>query len=448
MEDKRILLLKEEKVSKSVLLMAVPAIIGLIVQAVYNMVDTMFVSWLGPTATGATQIVFVLYTAVAAVGGMFGIGLSTYIARLLGMDKKDQADKAFSTVFIGALVTGIIVTIISFLFLTPILKLVGATPSLMGMSKDYAFFLTFSYLFMIMNMLLNNSLRGEGSAKFSMIGMGIGALLNIILDPIFIFTLNMGIKGAAIATSLSQVVTTVILISYYLRKKTLINFSFKSIKAKKCIWIEVLKVGLPSFVTQILMSISISFINNQAGLYGGDNAIAAIGIVTKLVFIIMYIFFGLGMGFQPIAGYCFGSNRYKRLLDALRFTIKISVIIGIVCNILILLFGSSFIAIFKPTPEVFDYAIFYLKIFMISILIMSVQFNVIFFYQAIGKGLVSLIIGITRQGLFLIPLVLILPKYFGINGVFFAQAIADILIFIIASIMLLVTTKKYRKMIQ
>jgi putative MATE family efflux protein len=448
MSDKRIHLLKDENVFKSLVTMAAPAILGLIVQAVYNMVDTMFVSWLGPTATGATQVVFVITTALSAIGLMFGIGVSTYISRLLGRNEQEQAEKAFSTVFNGAVVVGLTITLLFFIFIAPLLRLVGATDSLLPMSKDYSHYLIFGFPFMILNMLMNNSLRGEGSAKYSMTGMGLGALLNIVLDPIFIFGFNLGIKGAAIATSISQIVTTLILISFYLRGKSLLKFKFRFKLFDTIIWKEVLKVGVTSFLTQLLMSISISFINNQAGVYGGDNAIAAIGIVTKLIYISIFVFFGLGMGLQPLAGYSYGAKNSKRLLQALYYAIIISVTLGLFFNLIIYFFGENIISIFKPSEAVFDYAILYINIFMISITTMSIQFNVIYFLQAIGKGFISLLFSISRQGLLLIPLLLILPKSYGINGVFYAQAVSDIIIFIFTLIVLFIIVKKFKKKIR
>jgi len=445
MSDKRIYLLRDEKVLKSLITMAAPAILGLIVQAVYNMVDTMFVSWLGPTATGATQVVFVITTSLSAIGLMFGIGVSTYISRLLGRNEQKQAEEALSTVFWGTIIAGLIITILFFIFIEPLLKLVGATESLLPMSKDYSQYLIFGFPFMILNMLMNNSLRGEGSAKYSMIGMGSGALINIILDPIFIFTLDLGIKGAAIATSLSQITTTIILLSFYIRGKSLLKFKFRFKLIDKKVWKEVLKVGIPSFLTQLLMSVSLSFINNQAGFYGGDDAIAAIGIVTKLIYLCIFVFFGLGMGLQPLAGYSFGAKNDKRLFQSLNYAILISVTLGIFFNLIIYFFGSNILSIFKPTDVVFDYALFYLKIYMISITAMSIQFNVIYFLQAIGKGLLSLIFSISRQGILLIPLIIILPKYYGINGVFYAQAVSDIIIFIFTILVLIKLIKNYKK---
>ncbi|MGD1821659.1 MAG: MATE family efflux transporter [Pleomorphochaeta sp.] len=445
MSDKRIYLLRDEKVFTSLITMAAPAILGLLVQGVYNMVDTMFVSWLGPTATGATQVVFVITTSLSAIGLMFGIGVSTYISRLLGQNEQEQAERAFSIVFFGAIVVGLCVTLLFFIFIDPLLRLVGATNSLLEMSRDYSHYLIFGFPFMILNMLMNNSLRGEGSAKYSMIGMGSGAILNIILDPVFIFVLNLGIKGAAIATSISQIATTIILLSYYLNGKSLLRFKFRFKLIDKKIWKEVLNVGIPSFLTQLLMSISVSFINNQAGNFGGDNAIAAIGIVTKLIYISIFVFFGLGMGLQPLAGYSYGAKNQKRLLKSLYYAMLLSILLGIFFNLVIYFFGSNIISIFKPTEEVFNYAIFYLNIYMISITTMSIQFNVIYFLQAIGKGFISLLFSVSRQGILLIPMLLILPKYYGINGVFYAQALSDIIIFIFTLIVLFLIVKKFKK---
>lgn len=443
-EDKRIEMMRTMKVSKAIMMMAAPAIIGFLVQAIYNFVDTIFVSWINPTATGATQVVFVLHSMVTAIGIMFGAGTANYVSRLLGKGDKDKASNAISAVSVIAGIVGVLVTIVSIAFLKPLLSLVGASDSLMGMSYDYGFYLSLSFGILVMNIYFNNVLRGEGSAKLSMISMAIGAVVNIILDPIFIFALGLGIKGAAIATSISQVCTFVILLYIYLHKKSVLRLSKKNMKQSKELWLEVLKIGVPVCLGQLLLGFSMSFLNNAANQYGGDNALAAVGMVMKILIIIIYSVVGFSMGFQPVAGYNYGAKNKERLQEAIRFSMVFTFLFCLVCFVVIQLFGSTILLVFKPSPEVLENAETFFKYYSYSIILMFATTTSGFFYQAIGKAPAALFISMARQGLFLIPSVLILPRFFGLEGVFLSQPVADLLLTLCVIPMLFLSYRKVK----
>lgn len=435
MEDKRIQLLKDGKISKAVIHMSIPAIIGLMVMGIYNFVDSMFVAWLGTAATGATQVVLPIMMLVSSFGLAFGIGGGSYISRLLGKNDKEEANRVGTVALFTAIIVGIAFTLLSLVFFEPILTFFGASDDVMEMSKSYGLFILLASVFTMGNMTMNNILRAEGSAKLSMIAMVIGSLLNVALDPLFIFTFDLGISGAAMATALSQMVTFAILISRYLGHHTMIKIHRKYFHPSLSLYGEILKVGIPTFFRQLLFSVSLGVLNQGAMSYGGPNLLAAIGLVFKIGMIISYGLFGIGQGFQPVVGYNYGANSYKRVKDSLSFTLKLSFTSGLVGSLLMVLFDEAILSIFKPSAEVVSYGIIGIKYMAISIILMSITNIIGVFYQALGRGKESLLLSVARQGIFLIPLILLLPIQFGSDGILSAQMYADVLTLILTGIL-------------
>jgi putative MATE family efflux protein len=357
MDDKRIHLMKNEKVSKAVNALAAPAIIGMLVMAIYNVVDSMFVSWIGDNEIAATQVVLPIMLIASSIGLAFGIGGGSYISRLLGRNDKNEANKVASVSFFTGLILGVIVTAINLIFLEPILNFFGADNNTLELAKEYGYFIIIGYAFTILNMVMNNVLRSEGSAKHSMIGMAIGSILNIILDPIFIFVFDWGIEGAAIATTLSQIVSCLILLSAFLKKKSILSISPKLFSPSISIYIEILKVGIPTFFRQLLVSISIGFLNVEAGKAGGTELVSAIGVITRTTMIPMYIVFGFGQGFQPVAGYNFGANNKERVMDSFKYAMKVSIIVMFVSMAIYLGFSNLIFKIFRSSEIVTEYGV-------------------------------------------------------------------------------------------
>jgi putative MATE family efflux protein len=427
MNDKRIDLMKNEKVSKAINKMAAPAIIGMMVMAVYNVVDSIFVSWIseGGYEVAATQVVLPIMLIASAIGLALGMGGGSYISRLLGKNNKIEANKVASVSFFTGIVLGLIITTINIILLEPILNLFGADINTLELAKQYGSYIVVGYAFTILNMIMNNLLRSEGSAKYSMIGMAAGSILNLILDPIFIFVFGWGIAGAAIATTLSQIVSTIILLSFYFRKKSIIKINLKYFKPSVSIYTEILKVGVPTFFRQMLVSISIGILNNAASDISTD-LITAIGIITRVTMIPMYIVFGFGQGFQPVAGYNYGSGNKQRVIDSFKYAVTISVIIMSVSCVIFLLFGNIVFDIYNASESVTNYGIIGLKYYAIGLLFMGISNTIAVFYQALGRGVEALILSVARQGIFFIPLILILPGILGVHGVLASQAIADL----------------------
>ncbi len=440
--DKRIDTLKNAPIPKAIIKLALPAIIGMMVMAIYNIVDTMFVAWLGTNATGATQVVYPLITITGAVGLTIGIGGGSYISRLLGKNESKKASSVVSSLFFLSFIIGLIFSILAMIFIKPILTLLGASSSIMPLAYQYGFFILFGSTFQIINMTLNNLLRAEGSAKNSMIGMMSGALLNIILDPIFIFGLGLGIKGAAIATSISQLVSTLVLVYQYLSKRSVLRISVKNVDINKELFSEVFRIGTPSLFRQLLVSVSLALVNNVAISYGGESGIAGVGIVMRTMMIVMFVIFGLGQGFQPVAGYNYGANNKERLLESFKFTLKISFLVALSFSLVFLLGGKYIFSIFRPTEEVLNISLSFMRYFLVSLMLMSLSNVIATYYQAVGKAGPAFILSIARQGIFFIPTLLILPSFIGLKGLFIAQPLSDIITLSVSVILFLYTERK------
>lgn len=427
LKDKRIDLLENAKITKAVNQMAMPAIIGLMVLGIYNFVDTMFVSWLGTEATGATQVVMPIMMLVSSFGLAFGIGGGSYISRLLGMKQSEKANEVGSVAFVTAIIVGIIYTISALVFIEPLLSFFGASSEVMELAKSYGMYIILGSMFTMGNMTMNNMLRAEGSGKLSMIGMTVGAVLNIALDPLFIFTFGLGISGAAMATVLSQIVTFTILISRYLNHHSVVKIGLSHFKPNRNTYMEIFKVGIPTFVRQLLFSVSLGILNQGANTYGGPELLAAVGIIFKTIMVPMYVVFGIGQGFQPVAGYNVGAGNHHRVMASLRYSIKLSLAVAVISSIGLIVFDEVILSIFRPSEDVLDYCILGLRYYGVATIIMAVSNTIGVFYQALGKGFESLVLSVARQGLFFIPAIIILPKIMNYNGILGAQLLADIL---------------------
>ena len=431
MEDNRINLLKSAPVSKAVNSMAAPSIVGLLVSAIYNIVDTMFVSWLGTTSTAATQVVFFIIMLITAISFTFGIGGGGYLSRLLGANQKEKADQVATVSLFIAFFTGIILTALLLVFLYPVLRFYGASGDVLVESHKYGTYIILGTVFWVSNVTMNNLMRSEGSARFSMIAMATGALLNIILDPLFIFTFNWGIRGAAIATTLSQGVTFVILLYHYINRKTVIHIYLKAFQPTWQMMGEILKIGVPTFLRQFLFSVAFGIQNQAAVVYGGDELLAATGLILRITLIPLNFVFGLGQGVQPVLGYNYGADNMKRVYNALKYALILGAAFTVIWGTFAILLSNQIFSIFKPSRNVLalgTQGLFYMSI---SLIFMSFNNTISVFFQSIGKGTQSMVLGMSRQGFLFISLCFILPPLFGIRGVLLIQPIADLITMIL-----------------
>ncbi|KOM96935.1 multidrug transporter MatE [Clostridium botulinum] len=438
-------MMEKESISKVLLKLSVPAIIAMLINAIYNIVDTMFVGMLNNTsAIAAVSIVYPLFMFIGAIGVMFGAGGASYLSRLLGEKKKEEADRTLTSTIVIGCIFSLIFTVICIIFLEQFLLMYGATETTMPYAKEYGYTIVAGSIFTIGTAIMSNTIRAEGNSKYSMIATCIGGVINIILDPIFMFKFGMGIKGAAVATVISQLVSFIFLLRYYYSKRSYIKLAIKFFKPNFNMFFEILKIGIPIFVTQVLASFALGFMNLGAKPYG-DAAVAAMGIVFRVMSIGFYIVFGIGQGFQPVAGYNYGAKDFTRLKEAVKLSIKWSIISGIVISILFIVFAEGCMLIFTRDREVINIGIKAFRAASLLFPLFGYVNTYAVLYQALGKALGAFILSISRQGIFYIPLMYILPKFMGLAGVIFCQTAADGLAFIETFIMAIWLNKSLKK---
>ena len=430
-------LLGNAPISKALLAMGIPTMLGMMVNAIYNLVDAYFVGGLGTSQMGAISVVYPLGQIVVGLGLLFGNGSASYLSRLLGNREQEQADRVASTALYSSVAVGAVMIIFSLIFLRPILRLLGATDSIMPYAMTYAAIYVVSCIFNVFNVTMNNIVTSEGAAKTTMFALMAGAVLNIGLDPVFIYTLDMGVAGAAIATAISQIVSTLIYLTFIFRKKSIYSFKMKNCTFTKEIMSEIFKIGIPTLVFQILTSLSISLVNTQAGPYG-DSVIAGMGAVTRIVSMGSLIVFGFIKGFQPIAGYSYGAKKFDRLHKAIRTSILWSTVFCVIYGLLLTIFSSRIIAQFTDGDlEMIRVGTQSLRINGLSFLLFGFYTVYSSLFLALGKGLEGFVLGACRQGICFVPVILILPAFWGINGILYVQPIADVLSAIITIFMAL-----------
>ena len=425
--SKKTELLGSLPIPKALLAMGLPAMIGMMINALYNLADAYFVGGLGTSQMGAISVAFPIGQVIVGLGLLFGNGAASYISRLLGKGDQKTADKAASTALYSSIFAGAVLIICTLIFLNPVLKLLGATESILPYALTYAGIYTASSIFNIFNVTMNNIVTSEGAAKTTMFALLSGALLNIILDPIFIYVLNWGVAGAAAATAISQIISALVYLYYILSKKSVFSFSIKKCCFSKEIISEILKIGIPTMIFQLLTSLSISLINMRAKEYG-DSVIAGMGAVTRIISMGSLMVFGFIKGFQPIAGYSYGARKYDRLREAIRTAIIWSTVFCAVFGIAAAIFSKTIISGFtKDDMEMIETGRKALIANGLSFLLFGFYTVYSSLYLALGKAKEGLILGACRQGLCFVPIILILPLLWNINGILYAQPISDII---------------------
>lgn len=439
--ESRARMMGEEQIRKILIKLAAPGIVASLINAIYNIIDTMFVGMLNNTsAIGAVSIVFPLFILISAFGLAFGIGAGSYISRLLGENNKELANKTASTTFFTSLVCGIIFTISGLYYLDPLLRLFGATDTIMPYARDYSVILVSGSIVFIMNMVLNNMIRAEGNAKYSMFALCLGAILNIILDPIFMFGFNMGIKGAAVATVLAKFIAFVYLIWYFMSGKSYIRISPKYFTISKKIYVELMKIGVATFGRRSLSSLSMGLLNIAAKPYG-DAAVAAMGISLHAISIGIFAIYGYNQGFQPIAAYNYGAKKYERLQEAIKLSLKWTTVFTTIVAILSMIFAREIILVFSKDIEVIEIGVKTLRAICLLFPLFGFQQVYATLFLALGKGREALILSLARNGLFLIPAILFLPRIFQLNGVILCQTVADFFTIIVTAYLAILMKK-------
>ena len=435
-------LLGSTPVPRALMSLGIPIMIGMLINALYNLVDAYFVGGLGERPMGAISVVFPLGQVVVGVGLMFGSGAASCLSRLLGKGDKSTADKVASTALYGSVFIGCILISLAIIFLKPILSFLGATDTILPYALTYARIYVLSCIFNVFNVTMNNIVASEGAAKTTMCALLSGAGINIVLDPVFIYTLKMGVAGAAIATAISQIVSTIVYLSYVFGKKSTFSFSLKKFTPEKEIVAEILKIGVPTLTFQLLTSLSVALINRAANGYG-DAVIAGMGAVTRVTSMGTLVVFGFLKGFQPLAGFSYGAKNFKRLRQSIKVSILWSSIFCVIAGLLMALFSTQIISQFASGNEAM------ITVGQKSLMANGFSFFLFGFYTvysslllALGKSTAGFILGACRQGICFIPVIMILPKFAGINGIFYAQPIADVMSAIVTVFMALHLHKK------
>ena len=443
-EKKKLELLGSAPIPQALMALGIPTMVGMLINALYNLADTYFVGGLGTDAMGAVTVAFPLGQIIVGLGLLFGNGAAAYLSRLLGRGDRDMANKVTSTALYSGIVIGAVMILFSMIFLQPILRQTGALDSVMPFAGSYArIYIVFS-IFNVFNVTMNNIVSSEGAAKTAMLALMAGAVLNVALDPIFIYTMGLGVAGAAIATAVSQMVSTVVYLIYISRKKSVFSFSIKEVSLTKDILSEILKIGIPTMLFQILTSLSISMINQAAKEYGA-SALAAMGPVTKILSMGTLIVFGFLKGFQPIAGFSYGARNYSRLREAIRTAILWSTIFCAVFGLIAAIFPTQIMSLFtKDDMEMVQIGTIALRVNGLSFLLFGFYTVYSFLFLVMGKAKEGCFLGACRQGICFVPVILLLPGLLGLNGVLYAQPIADILSAIITALMAVRLHKELR----
>ena len=433
--NKKMALLGSAPIPKALLSLGLPTMTGMLINALYNLADAYFVGGLGTVQMGAVTVAFPLGQVVAGLGLLFGNGAAAYLSRLLGRGDRDTANKVASTALYGGVSLGAVVILFSLIFLEPVLQRAGAIESVMPYAAAYArVYITFS-IFNVFNVTMNNIVSSEGAAKTAMCALIAGAVLNAALDPVFIYTLDLGVTGAAIATAISQMVSTLFYLCYILRKKSVFHFSIKACRFGKEVMPEILKIGIPTLIFQLLTSLSVAMINGAAKEYG-SSALAAMGPVTKIMSMGTLIVFGFLKGFQPVAGFSYGAKKFDRLREAIRTAILWSTIFCVIFGLVTAAFPAQIMSLFtKEDAEMIRAGSIALRANGLSFILFGFYTVYSFLFLVMGKAAEGCILGACRQGICFVPAILILPAVWELNGVLYAQPIVDVVSALIAAVM-------------
>lgn len=443
-QQARYIRMTETPIPKLVGSLAVPTMISMLITSIYNMADTFFVSQLGTSASGAVGIVFSIMAMIQAFGYCFGMGCGQCVSRLLGAQEYDKAEKVVATSIFSCFAFGIVFSTVCLSTLDPLIRFLGATETIAPYAKDYAGVILLGAPYMATSFVLNNMFRAQGNAFFAMFGIGVGGILNVILDPIFIFVFDMGIAGAAWATIICQLVSFIVLLIMNRKLKGTIPIRIKKWTFQWWVYRDILRSGIPSFFRQVL-SATVGVMLNKYSAPFGDVAIAAMSIVSRVYQMVISLTVGFGQGFQPVCGFNYGAKRYDRVLKAFWFCVKVAISGLIVLGIIGFIFSNQIIAIFrKEDLEVIAIGSTAIKLYSSAWWVMGLVTMCNMFFQAIGKALYASILALSQQGLFFLLFITILPRFFGILGVQLSMPLANIATFCLAIPMAIRTFKELK----
>lgn len=447
-KEKREKIFSSYPIPKAVAALAIPSVLSSIVNVIYNMADTYFVSLMKDTnATAAVSLTMPVFLFFVAFGNIFGVGGSAYISRSMGEGKKDKVKKISSFAVFSSIFSGVILLTLILSLIKPLIIALGSTTDeISNYAYGYLKYIALGGPVIVTSITASNLVRGEGAAKESMTGMMIGTITNIILDPIMILVLDMGVAGAAIATVIGNIASVIYYAIYLMRGNSILSCNPKRFAVNDGIARNVIPIGIPAAINNLLMSFSNIILNNFIKEYG-EAAVASLGIAMKVNMLIAFVQMGIGIGIQPLIGYSYGAKNMQRLKKAMRFTMLCTAIIGSVLTVIYVIFSSQIINAFngEGNPQVTEYGVKILRALMISGPFLGIMFTFNFAFQGMGKSIPSLILSLGRQGLVFLPLLIIMSKLQGFNGIVYAQPIADLACMVLAAIMFSIINSKLKK---
>ncbi len=416
-----------EPVQRIIPRLAVPSIISMLITAIYNMADTFFVSQLGTSASGAVGVIFSAMAIIQAIAFMIGMGSGTNVSQALGAGNDDLARRYAATGFFTAFFTGVVIMVLGLSNIDPLIRFLGATETIAPYARDYAQYIFFGAPFIMSSFAMNNLLRFEGLSFYGMIGITAGGILNMALDPILIFGFGMGTAGAALATAISQCVSFTILLIMTNTKPDAISISIRNFRPTAAMYGKIVNNGLPSLGRQGIASVSTIILNTTAGAYG-DAAIAALSIVSRFVMFINSTVIGFGQGFQPVCSFSYGAGKYARVREAYGFCVKVATALLLVLSVAAMLFAPEIVTVFRrDDPQVIAIGTLALRLQLCTLPLWGFIVMSNMLTQSIGYGMRATLISISRQGLCLIPVLLVAPRFLGLLGLQMAQPISDAL---------------------
>ncbi|TKJ37224.1 hypothetical protein CEE36_11210 [candidate division TA06 bacterium B3_TA06] len=424
-------LMGTQSVGKLLWRFSLPGVIAMLVNATYNMVDTIFVGGLGPEAIAALTVVFPLQMVFIAIGAGTGIGAASLISRRLGEGRVEDANRAVGQTLMIALILGVLAAIAGHTVGYPLLKVLGASAEIIGDAFSYMIVVASGAVVIFTNIMGNNLIRAEGNPTLPMIAMITGAALNIALDPVFIYVLGMGVQGAAVATILARAVGATIVLSYLFGRRTSFRLKASYFKLNFRVWGQIYAVGGPHMLMSLVNSVTMAVVNNVAATFG-PLTIAAYGVIFRIMQFGFMPCIGISTGALPIIGYNYGAKKYLRVRGTVRRTTVVSTAITMGVAILAIAFPRQIVSIFNRAPEFLPMAAHAMRIAMLGLGFVGAQVAFATFFQGIGKGIPAAVIGVSRRLLILIPAILLFAKFFGQEGIWFALPLSDVVAFIIS----------------
>ncbi|MDP4090444.1 MAG: MATE family efflux transporter [Bacillota bacterium] len=433
-----------ESVGRLLLKFSIPAVVGMLVNVLYSIVDRIFVGqYVGAIQLSGVAVTMPISNVIMAFGMLAGIGASALVSIKLGQHKTEEAEKALGNAFSLLIIFSILLTVAGIIFLEPILRMLGASPVTMPYAKQFAFIIILGLMFQNVSMGLNNIIRAQGNPGIAMTTMLIGAALNFTVNPLLIFVFKLGVRGSALSTVISQFVTTAWTLLYFTRSGSLLRLKLKNMRLEMGIIKQIVAIGMSAFTMQLAASLVTVTFNSGLERYGGDLAIGAMALVNSVAMLVLMPIFGINQGVQPIIGYNYGAKNYHRVKEALKYAVMAATVITTVGFIFIELFPGQIIRVFNNnSADLISMGTRGLAIFHVLLPIVGFTIVCTNYFTAVAKAKLSMLLGLLRQVIVLIPLIIILPKFFRLDGIWMAQPCADFITTVITALFIVTEMRK------